>query len=370
MGYPRRGLLYTYYIYSTMKTKLILWMAFCLVALPSSAQDDDIYFVPSKQKKQAKQQKQEALPWKQQPLGQSSYKPLYEDSVFTTTDWSEGRKSPQRDVDEYNRRGGTAESAPATFADSLEAAYNQGYADGKADGAYTERIVRFYAPSPGVYVSSPYYLDYYDLAYDPWYWGYGSWGCTWSGWYGWGSWYGWRPYYAGWGWYDPFWDYRWYPYHHHHYYTYVPAKGPTHHYGNNGNRPFRGATSRSGGFASTGRGSGRFGGGSLGFRSTGRPGSRSGGSGFSTTSRDNTQRRLGSSSGSNDKTTRGTSSTRRSVNADSRRENSSYSTGQRSSSYNRSSSFGSGSRSSVGSSRGGSFGGSRGSFSGGGRSRR
>lgn len=177
-----------------------------LAALGSYAQDDDVYFVPSS--------KDNATTRTVTTAGRHSYTP--EGSTADTYDhsnWAEGRGNCGRDVDDYNRRGRNyKQHVEAADTVSAQGLYDQGYDDGYEDGSYTARIVRFWSPRPGVYVSSPYYMDFYDLAYDPWYYGYGSpWSWGWSGWYGWGSWYGWRPYYSwswGWGWngwYDPWW---------------------------------------------------------------------------------------------------------------------------------------------------------------------
>lgn len=79
----------------------------------------------------------------------------------------------------------------------------------------TQRLIRFHAPEVNVYVSSPYYWDYY---YDPvWYyspywrpcysWSFGwAWGGPYWSW-GWGGWYDpfWGPSWGWGGWYDPFW---------------------------------------------------------------------------------------------------------------------------------------------------------------------
>ncbi len=190
-----------------MKQTLLL-LAMSLAALGSYAQDDDVYFVPSS--------KNEVSTPSASTPGRHSYTPETNGSAdaYDHSSWADGRGTGGRDVDDYNRRGRNyKQHVEATDSDSPQDLYDQGYDDGYEDGSYTARIVRFWSPRPGVYVSSPYYLDYYDLAYDPWYYGYGSpWSWGWSGWYGWGSWYGWRPYYSwswGWGWhggwYDPWW---------------------------------------------------------------------------------------------------------------------------------------------------------------------
>lgn len=187
-----------------MKQSLLL-IAMCLASAGAYAQDDDVYFVPSSADKSEASSTHDTY-----TSGRSSYTPLTDDDTFSQDNWAEGRGTCGRDVDEYNRRGSRYK---ASLPDTLDARglYDKGYDDGYEDGACTARIVRFWSPRAGVYVSSPYYLDYFDLIdYDPLYFGYGSpWSWGWSGWYGWGSWYGWRPYYASWGW-SWGWHYGWY----------------------------------------------------------------------------------------------------------------------------------------------------------------
>lgn len=192
--------------------KSLMMLALGLCSLVSYAQDDDVYFVPSS--KQNKTAVSAATKNRSSYEGRTSQDQSF-DLNYAQSDWANGRGNGGRDVDEYNRRGKNYKGEVLEDTLSSRDYYDQGYDDGYEDGSYTARIVRFWSPRPGVYVSSPYYMDYYDLCYDPWYYGYGSpWSWSWSGWYGWGSWYGWRPYYAGWswgwswgwgGWYDPWW---------------------------------------------------------------------------------------------------------------------------------------------------------------------
>ena len=204
--------------------KKSLWLFAICLGLNSFcawAQDDDVYFVPSsKDKTEEVEESYDMAP--------SSYTPITDDERFAESDWAKGRGNGKWDVDAYNRRGKHYKGGCNDSLKKEKSCYDQGYEDGYADGRYTSRIVRFYSPRPGIYVSSPYYLDFYDICYDPWYYGYASpwsWSWGWSGWYGWGSWYGWRPYYSwhsgwydpwwGWhgSWYDPWWgpSYGWYP---------------------------------------------------------------------------------------------------------------------------------------------------------------
>ena len=166
------------------------------------AQDDDIYFVPSKSNKQkAKVEKSE-----------SSYD-LIESDDFSYDNWAEYRTNGSRDVDEYNRR------KPSQKQDKVS--QEEYDIDESANGTYTERIVRFHSPRVGIYVSSPFYVDYFDLWYDPWF--YDPWfGYTYVGWHGWGpspfywhySWY-WNSWYDPWGpcygWYNPHYYPGYYP---------------------------------------------------------------------------------------------------------------------------------------------------------------
>lgn len=186
-----------------MKKSLLL-MAMCLVCIDTYAQDDDVYFVPSSEDNTENSDTYIAPK-------RSTYTPITssEDETYEQSNWANGRGNCGRDIDEYNRRGKNYNSSvqsDTSITNGAQRIYDEGYDDGYEDGMYTSRIVRFYSPRAGVYVSSPYYLDYYDFYYDPWYYGYASpWPWTWSGWYGWGSWYGWRPWHSSWywGWNDP-----------------------------------------------------------------------------------------------------------------------------------------------------------------------
>lgn len=193
--------------------KFLLLLCVCLSSLSTYAQDDDVYFVPS-----SKDRMKEKDTYTSTSV-RSSYTPITgSEQVYETSNWADGRGNGGRDIDAYNRRG---RNYRGSAADSIgyKKMYDEAYDDGYEDGLYTARIVRFCSPRVGVYVSSPFYFDYYDLCglYDPFYYGYGNpWSLSfgWSGWYGWGSWYGWRPYYSihwGWGspWYDPWYD-PWY----------------------------------------------------------------------------------------------------------------------------------------------------------------
>lgn len=196
--------------------KTLLLLAMCFVATVFAyAQDDDVYFVPSSKNKQTNSSDTyEANP------GQSTFSPIGNggnssagSDVFSQSNWADNRRNSQWDVDAYNRRGKSYKGNASSDSLTAQSLYNEGYNDGYEDGSCTARIVRFWSPRAGIYVSSPYWMDYADLYgyYDPFYYGYGSaWSLGWSSWWGWGSWYGYRPYYSyHWGWHEPWYDAWW-----------------------------------------------------------------------------------------------------------------------------------------------------------------
>ncbi len=193
-----------------MKRLFLLLTLASAMPLAALAQDDDLYFTPSK-----------AAP--------------------TTNEAPAYYSGSKRSVDDYNRYGirsmyqkigrdslgnsmvrfrpGYGVLPDTTYVDT---AYI-GRALGANDYTYTRRMSRwdgFYDPwfygyygpwrwgyagyySPWYYYNGWYDPWYYDYAgwYDPWYYGYGGWYNPWY--YGYGGWYGWGyPYYGwyGWGW--------------------------------------------------------------------------------------------------------------------------------------------------------------------------
>ncbi len=211
-----------------MKKSLLL-LALGLSSIGTYAQDDDVYFVPSAKDKVESNDIYTS--------GRSSYEPIGSDgSAYESSNWADHRGNGKWDVDAYNRRGPKykgqcyTDTTSQTSTTSSRQSYDEGYDDGYDDGYFTSRLVRFWSPRIGVYVSSPYYWDYYDYCYDPFYYGYDSpWSWGWSGWYGWGSWYGWRPYYNNWyawgGWYNPWWGGSW-GWHHPHFDGWHPHPNP------------------------------------------------------------------------------------------------------------------------------------------------
>lgn len=207
-----------------MKTKLLLTALFAAMSLGGYAQDDDMYFVPTKKQKQAEREAAQ----------RETPKVLHEECDETV--------AGERDVDEYNRRGKAKDDVvltdsagvqwtlivdengetmwvpvEETDADTAVAAADTTYdfVD-EDDYVYTRRLKRYhdyYSPVYCVTVYDPWYYD--SWYYDPWYYtgwyGYGwhahaHWGWGWSygwGWgpgWGWGGWYPVYPSYPSYGW--------------------------------------------------------------------------------------------------------------------------------------------------------------------------
>lgn len=233
--------------------KRISFIILSLLAIATvSAQgyyDDDIYYDPAKAKEEKEAIYKEKM---EEYMNSDEYKNL------AAPTYQVYNNSP-RDVDEYNRRGGSGAQT-----DNGEKAVVPGNND---VFEYTERIERFenpeivkssddevlkelyYANDVNIYIGTPStYLSF--GFYDPWYYPYGwGWSPYYSTYWAWDPWY--RPYYYG--WYDPFWGpgYWHYPYHYHPHYAWGhPA--PNRHYSTTGRRPF-GGTVGTNGSVSTGR---------------------------------------------------------------------------------------------------------------------
>lgn len=177
-----------------------------LGAMPLSmvAQDDDMYFVPSKENI-AKEKASRGLP---------------ADTYYSGSN---------RSVDEYNCRGSSYEVLPADTGDIISFSAVEGvYPDSTADFALTRQMSRWdgYEPSDAYWQGynqgrhdywggglwgwhSPWYYNSYYSWYDPWYYDpwYGYYGGYWGGWYD--PWYygyygyGW-PYYSNYWWHYPY----------------------------------------------------------------------------------------------------------------------------------------------------------------------
>lgn len=214
-----------------MKKWLLLSLIAGVVPLTMQAQDD-MYFVPSKNKKSSVETVR--------PV--SSYAPV-RDTYYSGSN---------RDVDEYNRRGGSYyEALPGdSTSDIINFSGEVGvYPDSTQTEDYqlTRQMSRYdgYEPDAAFlagytagrrdswgwhspwYFSSLYYpwYDpwYYDLWYDPWYYGYYGY----RGWY-----YGWYdPWYYSYGWYYPHYTYYggWYGYHGIGGHTYTGTTGTQNH---------------------------------------------------------------------------------------------------------------------------------------------
>ena len=257
--------------------KFILLTAVAALPLGLMAQDDDMYFVPSKENV-AKEAKTYGMP-------KNTY---YSGS--------------QRSVDDYNRRvWSSATPIDSAGNDIIDFSAVRGvypdstYVEASTadDYKYTKRMSRFEGyTSPDVaywegyrdgrYTSPWYYSSYYSW-YDPWYWNdpwyYGRYGWTgyYGGWYSpwyYGGWY--RPYYYR-GWYGPRYYARSYYRPNRDYQRIIRSNPPAGYrtYGNNGRSTYSRGSFGNG--STMGRGS--FGGGST--RSSGGGGSFSGGGGRS-----------------------------------------------------------------------------------------
>ena len=201
------------------KIVYFLLIALCLpIGLMAQSVDDDLYFVPSKDKKE----KKETTPEKKEPKRQVTT------NIYTspgTTVVVQDRKGKTRDVDEYNRRYDARENEFVMENDTLyikekaqpdlEGEWVTGEFDGsQEDYEYAERIIRFRNPRFAISISSPLY---WDVVYGPnswnwnvytdgmyayafptfsnplwWDWRYNSYGWGWN--YGWGWGGGGRPY--------------------------------------------------------------------------------------------------------------------------------------------------------------------------------
>lgn len=226
-----------------------LLFALCLpIGLMAQSVDDDLYFVPSKEKEK-----------KETPVKKEVRTNIY--TAPGTTVVIRDRNGNTRDVDEYNRRYESRDNDFTVENDTLyirekkrrelEGEWVTGRFDGTRDDyEYAERIIRFRNPRFAISISSPLYWEvvygsnswdwnvytdglyayafptfsnplWWDWRYRSysWNWNYG-WGWGWN--YGWGyPYYSWRYPYYSWGyypgywggWYDSYWSY-------HHYYDY------------------------------------------------------------------------------------------------------------------------------------------------------
>lgn len=196
-----------------MKKSVFLISALLFLSVGAYAQDDDMYFTPSKTSKVNKTDKQ---PLK---IQDGSYDE--DDDAVYDADYSNGKKYSDAEIDAYNRRGYNVSKDTLFIGDGDKEANDNAdrYADeyGSNDYYYSGRLARFHEPAVNIYFGYgvPYWgwsYGYYDWAwgYDPyWSWNYG-WGWNWYpryyGWYGgWGWSYPWHYHYGwnDWGWHRP-----------------------------------------------------------------------------------------------------------------------------------------------------------------------
>lgn len=336
-----------------MKKLLLISMLIGAMPLAMMAQDDDLYFVPKKNKAKAEQVTDDyGIP---------------RDTYYSGSD---------RSVDDYNRMGKSSYvviDGDTTKTDIIEFSAVQGvYPDSVSrldslaseDYTLTRRMQRF--DDYNIAENDAFWRGYIAGSstwgwHSPWYYSrYGWYGGWYDPWY-YGSWYGWYDplYYGYYGWYDPLYYgyYGWgWPYYHYGYWGY-----PYYYYGGGGNSHYYGRTGNAGTINRNGSTHGYYGG----HRSVAYNGQRMG----------SLKERAGYSgrysSGNAERSGSGNFSGRRASGSynNSSRSNSSYGSSRSNSSYGGSSrssgSFGGGggSRSSggfSGGSRGGGGGGSRG----------
>ena len=176
-----------------MKKWTLLALVSMVIPFTGMAQDDDMYFVPSK--KQAQQEK-------------SSYSSYSRDAYYSGSN---------RDVDEYNRRGGSyyeVYEADSVGNDIIDFSAEEGvYPDSVGDFALTRQMARWDGYTP----ADSYWQGYDDGRNDSWGWHSPWYYSSFYPWYDrswyWDSWYYDPWYYSSWryGWYDP-WYYGHYGY--------------------------------------------------------------------------------------------------------------------------------------------------------------
>ncbi|MBW9279622.1 hypothetical protein [Bacteroides fragilis] len=230
------------------KIVLLSLFALCLpLAVMAQSNNDDLYFVPSKEKKQ----EAEKIPVKKVPEKRTVTTNIYTAPGTTVVVQDrKGNKRDMRDVDEYNRRYDAKDNEFAMEDDTLyvkekavsdpDGEWVNGFNGSQDDYEYAERIIRFRNPRFAVSISSPLYWDivyganswdwnvytdgFYAYAFPTftnrlwWDWRYNSYGPGWGWGWGWSSpYYAWGGYYPGYwggywgGWYGGYWG------HHHHY---------------------------------------------------------------------------------------------------------------------------------------------------------
>lgn len=248
--------------------KLVL-LSFLLAALPqlsmAQSMDDDLYFVPKKEKKEKSTKVERPVEEatvtvitsdgdiRRVPASEAGVKTVSSKQLQALTGTVRDASGVERDVDEYNRRYTSADEETVYVVEEEEdvepaGEWVNGFEGTQEDYEYATRLIRFRSPRVAVPVSSPLYWDlvytwspfdwnvytdgYYAYAFptwsnpawwswrhDPWHWNYGwSWHIGWGG-FG-----------FGWGWGDPWYHHYHYPYwgyypHHHHHHGPIWAGG-------------------------------------------------------------------------------------------------------------------------------------------------
>ena len=144
------------------KIVFLLLIALCLpIGLMAQSYDDDLYFIPSKEK-------EEPAPEKKEPVRRQATTNIYTSPGTTVV--VQDRKGNTRDVDEYNRRYDARENDFEMEDDTLyikeksrpdlDGEWVNGEFNGSQDDyEYAERIIRFRNPRFAVSISSPFYWD-------------------------------------------------------------------------------------------------------------------------------------------------------------------------------------------------------------------
>ncbi len=224
--------------------KKIAFISMWLVMLPwvvkAQTVEDDLYFVPKKNKKKEVVQKQKTE--QKSTISLQELKEQQNVSNIVVRD----RNGNARDVDEYNRRYSAKQNTFSVVNDTLyideredsdlEGEWINGFDGSEMDYEYATRIIRFRNPRYAIPVSSPLYWDIvYAQNYTPWDWNVYTdgfyaymfptfsnslwWDWNYSPWrWGWNSWHYSSYYRWGWGgWYDPWYSHNhWYAHHWHH----------------------------------------------------------------------------------------------------------------------------------------------------------
>ena len=236
-----------------MKTRLGISLLIACLPWLAMAQNDDLYFVPKKEKK-AETKTEVRQVTKQTTTTTTTTASVSPGTTVVVKDVT----GKTRDIDEYNRRYTSRENTFSMQNDTLyieEKPYGErgewvnGFEGSQDDYEYAMRIIRFRSPAYAIPISSPLYWDVVYGAYPSWEWnvyddglyayvfptfsnplwwdwrwnwsvagprwGYGwSWyyGGYWGGWYAgyWGPWHHPHPYWGGAGWHHRpgFTDYR------------------------------------------------------------------------------------------------------------------------------------------------------------------